>query len=119
MTLKPYIFHPYLKRVVWGGNKIASYKGIRQTIKNIGESWEISCITGHESICADRGFPADEDKGLNLRQLVEKYQERLVGKPVYETFGTDFPLLVKFIDSAHDLCIQVHPNDELAHERHG
>ena len=119
MTLRPYIFRPYLKRVVWGGNKIASYKGIRQTMKNIGESWEISCVTGHESICADRGIPNDEDKGLNLRQLVEKYGGRLVGKKVYESVGTDFPLLVKFIDSAQDLSIQVHPNDELARERHG
>ena len=37
-----------------------------------------------------------------------------MGKKVYETFGTDFPLLVKFIDSAQDLSIQVHPNDEIA-----
>jgi mannose-6-phosphate isomerase len=29
------------------------------------------------------------------------------------------PLLVKFIDAADDLSIQVHPNDELARKRHG
>jgi mannose-6-phosphate isomerase len=33
-------------------------------------------------------------------------------------FGTDFPLLIKFIDAADDLSVQVHPGDELAAERH-
>ncbi|MDE5621559.1 MAG: class I mannose-6-phosphate isomerase, partial [Alistipes sp.] len=38
---------------------------------------------------------------------------------VYERFGTEFPLLVKFIDARDDLSIQVHPNDALAQARHG
>ena len=33
-------------------------------------------------------------------------------------FGDQFPLLVKLIDSAQHLSIQVHPNDEIAAERH-
>ncbi len=33
-------------------------------------------------------------------------------------FGMEFPLLIKFIDAAADLSVQVHPNDALAHERH-
>jgi mannose-6-phosphate isomerase len=42
----------------------------------------------------------------------------LVGDKVYEKFGTEFPLLIKFIDAQDDLSIQVHPNDELSKERH-
>jgi mannose-6-phosphate isomerase len=35
-----------------------------------------------------------------------------------EKYGATFPLLVKFIDAQDDLSIQVHPNDELAMQRH-
>ena len=37
---------------------------------------------------------------------------------VYNNFGTDFPLLIKFIDAKTPLSIQVHPNNSLAKKRH-
>jgi len=46
------------------------------------------------------------------------YMGDLVGEKVYEKFGEEFPLLIKFIDANDDLSIQVHPNDEMAMERH-
>ena len=52
------------------------------------------------------------------RAVVQVYMGDLVGEAVYEKFGIEFPLLVKFIDSNQDLSIQVHPNDELALKRH-
>jgi mannose-6-phosphate isomerase len=42
----------------------------------------------------------------------------LVGDRVYRRFGTEFPVLVKFIDAQDDLSIQVHPDDRLAEQRH-
>jgi mannose-6-phosphate isomerase len=42
----------------------------------------------------------------------------LVGEKVYDRFGIEFPLLIKFIDAQDDLSIQVHPGDKLAKERH-
>ena len=42
--------------------------------------------------------------------------DELVGEKVYETFGNQFPLLMKFIDASDDLSIQVHPDDEYALE---
>lgn len=116
--MKPFRFKPYLKTVIWGGDKIAPFKGIKTDKENIGESWEISGVPGHESVCTDRGLANDEDKGLTLFQLIGKYKERLLGKRVFEHFGPNFPLLVKIIDSKQDLSIQVHPNDQLAHRRH-
>ena len=116
--MKPYKFKPYLKSVIWGGDKIAKLKGIANDRADIGESWEISGIAGHESICAERGISPDPDLGLTLYQLIDKYRASLVGHKVYRRFGGTFPLLVKFIDSRRDLSIQVHPNDELARRRH-
>lgn len=112
-TLKPFKFEPYLKSVLWGGEQIARYKGITTSEHNIGESWEISGVEGHESVVAE-----GDDKGLNLRQLIQKYKGELVGNRVYEKFGEVFPLLIKIIDAKRDLSVQVHPNDALARARH-
>lgn len=113
MELKPFKFEPYLKSVLWGGEQIAEYKGIATDQHNIGESWEISGVNGHESIVAE-----GDDKGLNLRELIEKYKGALVGNAVYEKFGDVFPLLIKIIDAKRDLSVQVHPDDALAKVRH-
>lgn len=117
--MKPYKFEPYLKTTLWGGYQIAPFKGIFTAQPNIGESWEISGVPGHESVAIDRGLVDDIDMGLTLTQLIDKYKGLLVGNKVYKHFGNKFPLLVKFIDSRQDLSVQVHPNDDLAMERHG
>lgn len=117
--MKPYKFEPYLKTTLWGGYQIAPFKGIFTAQPNIGESWEISGVPGHESVAIERGLVDDIDMGLTLTQLIDKYKGLLVGNKVYKHFGNKFPLLVKFIDSRQDLSVQVHPNDELAMERHG
>ena len=117
--MKPYKFAPYLRTTIWGGYQIAPFKGIYTAQPNIGESWEISSVPGHESVAVERGIIGDVDLGLNLAQLIDKYKGLLVGEKVYKRFGNTFPLLVKFIDSRQDLSVQVHPDDRLAQERHG
>lgn len=117
--MKPYKFEPYLKTTIWGGYQIAPFKGIFTAQPNIGESWEISGVPGHESVAIERGIIGDVDLGLNLTQLIDKYKGLLVGDRVYKKFGNKFPLLVKFIDSRQDLSVQVHPDDKLAQKRHG
>lgn len=116
--MKPYKFEPYLKTTIWGGYQIAPFKGIYTAQPNIGESWEISGVAGHESVAVERGLVDDIDVGLNLTQLIDKYKGLLIGEKVYKKFGNKFPLLVKFIDSRQDLSVQVHPDDKLAMERH-
>lgn len=109
----PIIFRPYLKQVIWGGNKICKYKGISQPEPNIGESWEISEVPGHESIVAE-----GEYSGMNLTQLIDKFGEELLGREVFKKYHGKFPLLVKFIDANENLSVQVHPDDNLARKRH-
>jgi len=117
--IKPYKFEPYLKRTIWGGDRIAAYKGMQSEMSGVGESWEISGVSGHESIVADRGIPGDPDVGKTLGRLIEEHRGKLVGEEVFRRFGNQFPLLVKLIDAKHDLSVQVHPNDTLAMARHG
>ncbi|MCF0244660.1 MAG: class I mannose-6-phosphate isomerase [Bacteroidaceae bacterium] len=117
--MKPYKFEPYLKTTLWGGYQIAPFKGIYTAQPNIGESWEVSGVPGHESVAIERGLIDDVDVGLTLTELIDKYKGLLIGNKVYKRFGNKFPLLVKFIDSRQDLSVQVHPDDKLAQERHG
>lgn len=117
--MKPYKFEPYLKTTLWGGYQIAPFKGISTAQPNIGESWEVSGVPGHESRAIERGLIDDVDVGKTLTELIDKYKGLLVGQKVYKRFGNQFPLLIKFIDSRQDLSVQVHPDDKLAMERHG
>lgn len=111
---EPIRFAPYLKSVIWGGEKICRYKGISQTEPNIGESWEISEVQGHESIVSEGSY-----KGMLITELIEKFGSELVGKNVMARYGGKFPLLVKLIDAKDNLSVQVHPDDALAMARHG
>lgn len=109
----PIRFVPYLKSVIWGGERIGRYKGIRQTEPNIGESWEISAIPGHESVVAEGPYV-----GMNVAELVDRFGEELLGTDVSKRYNGQFPLLVKLIDANDNLSVQVHPDDDLARRRH-
>lgn len=109
----PLCFAPYLKSVIWGGNKICSYKGIDSSENNVGESWEISAVPGHESVVTNGKY-----KGRKITELIDSFGPDLLGKDVFEKYNGCFPLLVKIIDANDNLSVQVHPNDTLAMARH-
>ncbi len=113
MLDQPLHFSPYLRSVIWGGERIAPYKGIVTDRKSIGESWEISAVPGHVSV-VDRG----PFSGRSLTELIEIYGAQLTGKHNFKKFGSTFPLLIKIIDARDDLSVQVHPDDDLAGIRH-
>lgn len=113
VNIPPLKFKPILKSAIWGGEKIAPFKGIETDQKQIGESWEISGVKGNESVVAN-----GPDAGKTLTQMIEKYGADLVGEKNIKKYGTTFPLLIKIIDAAGDLSLQVHPDDELAKKRH-
>ncbi len=109
----PLKFKPILKTLVWGGEKIAPFKGITTDQHNIGESWELSGVKGNESVVANGEFA-----GKTITELVHEFKGKLIGEENYRRTGDQFPLLIKFIDAKQDLSIQVHPDDELAAARH-
>ncbi|MEL6557926.1 MAG: type I phosphomannose isomerase catalytic subunit [Bacteroidota bacterium] len=114
MSLYPLKFKTIYKEKIWGGDKIMSVLGKDYgDLSNCGETWEISGVEGDISIVSSGDLA-----GLDLKNLIDQYKGELVGKKVFEQFGNEFPLLIKFIDANADLSIQVHPNDELARKRH-
>lgn len=109
--MKALRFKPLLKQTIWGGNKIVPFKHLDSSLENVGESWEISGVPGSETV-VDGG---DYD-GKRLSEVVALLKGDLVGDANYAKFGSEFPLLIKFIDAHAPLSIQVHPNDEIAHK---
>jgi mannose-6-phosphate isomerase len=113
LPLYPLKFYPILQQKVWGGNKLKQILGKNEASKHCGESWEISGLKDNISVVKN-GFLADN----NLTEIIEIYMEDLLGPKIYDLFGTTFPLLIKFIDASDNLSVQVHPNNEIAREKH-
>jgi mannose-6-phosphate isomerase len=112
--LYPLKFDTLFKEKIWGGSKIRDVLGKDfAPLKNCGETWEISGVKGNLSKVSEGPL-----MGMTIPEITSIFKEEFVGKKVYQQFGNEFPLLVKFIDAAEDLSIQVHPNDKLAHKRH-
>ena len=114
----PIKFKPQLKENIWGGQRLLAIKKgqLSRSVdasKVYGESWDISGVKGSISKVAN-GFL----KGNNLQEIIEVYMGDLVGESVFEAFGLDFPLLIKNLDCNDTLSVQVHPDDDLAAERH-
>lgn len=99
----PLTFKPLLKRRRWGGRRLGDLLG-----KAIGdgndwaESWEIADCGDDQSVVL-----AGDCAGIRLSDLVARAGEDLLGRQNL----SQFPLLVKFLDAADRLSLQVHPND--------
>ena len=109
----PLQFVPILKERIWGGEKLKTV--LNKSIESVttGESWELSTVEGDVSVVANGVL-----RGRTLMQLIDESPNEILGPAVYQKFGKQFPLLFKYLDAREDLSIQVHPNDELAKERH-
>ncbi|AOW19099.1 mannose-6-phosphate isomerase [Polaribacter vadi] len=113
MKLYPLKFTPIFKYRIWGGEKLKTELNKKYTAENIGESWEISDVSGDETIVEEGSL-----QGKTLKELTQQFKGDFVGHAVYEKFGEEFPLLIKFIDAKTPLSIQVHPSNEIAKKRH-
>ena len=112
--LYPLKFETVLKEKIWGGNTLVTRFNKKATgSQHIGESWELSAVADNQSVISN-GFLA----GNNIEELIEVYMGDITGDSIFEKFGNEFPLLIKFIEAREDLSIQVHPNNDLAKKRH-
>ncbi len=113
-TLYPLKFTPIFKDKIWGGQKIKTVLGKDfSPLPNCGEVWVLSGVENNQTQISN-GFLSEN----NLTEVLEIYMGDLVGDKIYQKFGNEFPILVKFIDANDWLSIQVHPDDDLAWKRH-
>ena len=124
--LYPLKFIPVPSRRPWGGSALVNELGKHfvevdeegnETVLGadvlIGESWELADM-GIEDSVVENGWLA----GNTISEIMETYLERVVGEDVYNHFGRQFPLLIKFLDINEKLSVQVHPDDQVAAERY-
>jgi mannose-6-phosphate isomerase len=112
--LYPIKFEPVLKDKIWGGDALVKNYGKKADLSRlIGESWELSAIEDNLSVVSN-GFLA----GNNIEEIIEVYMGDITGEAVFEKYGNEFPLLIKFLEAKKDLSVQVHPNDQIAREKH-
>lgn len=113
MKLYPLKFQPLFHYRIWGGEKLKTVLNKGYSQKSIGESWEISTVPNNETLVVNGNL-----KGKTINELIDSYGADFLGREVYQRFGSEFPLLIKFIDAKTPLSIQVHPDDDLARKRH-
>ena len=115
IKLYPLKFKPIIKERIWGGKRLKDvlHKDVSAEAK-AGESWELSAVPGSVSVVVNGDLT-----GRDLTGIISEYKGILLGRNVYDRFGENFPLLIKFIDAEDNLSVQVHPDDILAREFHG
>ena len=113
MELYPLKFEPIFKYRIWGGEKLRTLLNKSYRGENIGESWELSGLVGDETLVS--GGPLS---GYSLKELIDTFKGTLIGEHCYQTFGNEFPLLIKCIDTSQPLSVQVHPSDDVARKKH-
>jgi mannose-6-phosphate isomerase len=105
VPLYPLRFEPIYQYRLWGGRRLASlFAAPLPGDGPIGEAWVLSDRDDHSSRVADGPL-----KGRTIRQLLEQWPERMMGKMA--GFFDRFPLLLKFLDAGEMLSVQVHPSD--------
>lgn len=107
--MEPLFMKPVFQQKMWGGNSLHTIFGFDLPSDKIGEDWAISAHPHGVSVVLNGTF-----KGKTLAQLWQEHKE-LFG---YQK-GKVFPLLVKILDAADDLSVQVHPDDDYAWKHEG
>jgi mannose-6-phosphate isomerase class I len=107
--LRPDNFTPPT-RTPWGGRKILDRLkrgldlGPAGALPVVGESWEVS---------VEPSFPSRlADTDAMLHDVIAAMPLAWLGKREAERYGDQTPLLVKLLDAADNLSVQVHPADE-------
>ena len=124
--LYPLRFLPIGETFSWGGKALAERydkrfvesddQGNEKRLEkgvNVAESHEIADLGYRDSQVKD-GWLA----GNALSEIMDMYLDRVVGENVFEYYGRQFPVGVKFIDARGRIPLMVHPDDETAAQRY-
>jgi mannose-6-phosphate isomerase len=95
---------PEYRDYIWGGGRL------RPGIDPTAEAW----VVWDEDL-----IRSGDLAGRTLGEVAAQFGESLLGKRTVARTGTRFPLLIKLLDCAQWLSLQVHPNDRQAIELEG
>jgi mannose-6-phosphate isomerase len=118
MSLYPLKFKPRLVEKIWGGRKLETVLGKSLPPgRTVGESWELfhfpPGVVDQSADWVSSEVANGPLAGRSLHSIVEEYGPALHGDvPLLN--GSQFPILIKFLDAREDLSLQVHPDAEYA-----
>ena len=98
------------KTAIWGGNTLKDEWGKECEFQKLAETWELSVRENAVSTIEN-----GEHQGLPLSEYLQNTPDAIAEN---STEDGRFPLLIKLIDAADKLSIQVHPDDEYAKAQH-
>ncbi len=107
----PMLLAPQGKDYLWGGARLRTQFGKEIDMDPLAETWECSVHPDGPSVVRNGCFA-----GKTLKEVLDLHPEFLGTKA---DPGEGLPILVKFIDAAKDLSIQVHPDDAYARRFEG
>jgi len=113
-TVYPLLFEPVLKDYIWGGRYFERLGRALPQVGVVAESWEIAAHQDGTTVVSNGHFA-----GQPLTAVHAELGLDLIGvNNAWAQARGKFPLLVKLIDAAQPLSVQVHPDDvyALAHE---
>ena len=106
--LYPLFLSGVTKSPIWGGTRLPrEWNKCAPDGSIVGESWELT-VREQEMSTVQNGTLS----GITVGELLQSNAETLMGKSTRA--GSEFPLLIKFIDAADRLSVQVHPDDAYA-----
>lgn len=90
---------------VWGGRRIVQHLGLTAS-EPIGELW----------LAYDQNtIKSGQFAGETLAEVLPRLGAGFIGEAPFSKYGLELPLLIKFLDAAEWLSVQVHPDDAYAH----
>lgn len=105
---RPFLLSPAAKDYIWGGTRLREEYNKNIDITPLAETWECSTHPDGPSRVASGAFA-----GEKLVDVLRAHPEFIGTHPKTDGEG-GLPVLIKFIDAARDLSVQVHPSDEYA-----
>lgn len=108
---EPIFLQPVFQERIWGGSKLNREFGYEIPSNITGEAWVISAHPNGPSII-ENGVLADKTLADAWKEHGELFNKKVEN-------DEEYPLLVKILDAADDLSVQVHPNDQFAREVEG
>lgn len=105
---RPFLLSPAAKDYIWGGTRLREEYNKPIDVTPLAETWECSTHPDGPSRVASGAFA-----GEKLVDVLRAHPEFIGTHPKTDGEG-GLPVLIKFIDAARDLSVQVHPSDEYA-----
>ncbi|MEP7107713.1 MAG: class I mannose-6-phosphate isomerase [Ferruginibacter sp.] len=113
---RPFRVVPFFDPGPWGGQWLKEVCDLDREQQNF--AWGFDCVPEENSLLFSFGETLFETPAINV---VFAEPEKLLGRKVFDAFGTEFPIRFDFLDTMDggNLSLQVHPLKKYIREKFG